>query len=262
MLLLALIVIFILVMLGESLRHVIPYHPEISRKFIHITVAGFAATWPLFLSRTDIVLISIFLFAGIVASRYLAFFESIHSIGRKTWGELFFAMSFGVVALMTGDALVYAAAILLMGVADGLAGIIGSVYGKDQTYKVFSGTKSVIGTTTFWVLSLIIVAFCIVLNGQHASWTILLWFPFAAALLENISISGADNLIIPIFTAIILGEITSIPASYGDLIGSLLVIALAAVIIAQLTPSKRFNYQRRFLAYVNLPVRHILARRR
>jgi len=264
MLLIALVVIFILVMLGESLRNVVEGHPEVSRKFIHITVAGFAATWPLFVSRAEIVSLSILLFIGIIASRYLSFFESIHSIGRKTWGEIFFAISFGLVAILTNNPYIYAAAILLMGVADGLAGIIGSVYGRRQSYRVFNNTKSVIGTATFWVAALIITFFFAVRYGIHANWTLLLWFPFAAALLENISTAGADNLFIPVFAVAVLSGVRVVAPWYADSFGTLMIIALAATIMTQLQPMppEKSTPQGRILAYARQPVKHLLTRRR
>jgi dolichol kinase len=46
---------------------------------------------------------------------------------------------------------------LHVALADGFAAIIGTKYGRAWAYKVFGQTKTIIGSMTFWVVSLCIL---------------------------------------------------------------------------------------------------------
>lgn len=193
----------VFLMLGEQLRKR-RYHPEITRKFVHITVAIFAATWPFYMSWTHIELISMLLFIGVLVSRRYGYFKSAYSVNRSTWGELFYAMSIGFTALLSQDAWVFTAAMLSLGLADGLAAVVGTLFGGGHQYKVFGTKKTRAGTITFWVVAFFIVWICGVLNGPHVSWTTVVWLPILAAVAENLGVQGLDNLLIPILVAISL----------------------------------------------------------
>ncbi len=109
---------------------------ELSRKFIHITVGSFVAFWPFFLSWEQIVLLSIAFVLVVGVSKYFNIFSAIHSVQRPTYGELFFALAVGVIAMVTQSKGVYAAALLQMSLADGLAAVLGMRYGYNNQYKI------------------------------------------------------------------------------------------------------------------------------
>ena len=200
---LALAGVWVLLWIGEQLRKR-RYHPEITRKFVHISVATFAATWPFYLSWTHIELMSILLFFGVVASHRYGYFKNVYEVNRSTWGESFFAMSIGFTALLSQDAWVFTAAMLSLGLADGLAAVVGTLFGGGHQYKVFGTKKTRAGTITFWVTAVIIILVCGVLNGPKNGWTTLIWLPALATVAENIGVQGLDNLLIPILVAISL----------------------------------------------------------
>lgn len=193
----------VLLWFGEQLRkrH---YHPEITRKFVHISVATFAATWPFFMSWTHIELLSLLLFAGVLASRRYGYFKAAHGTRTSVWGELFFAMSIGFAALLSQSKWAFAAAMLSLGLADGLAAVVGTLFGEKHRYKVFGHTKSRAGTIAFWVAAVLIVVICAVTHGPHDSWTYAIWVPVIATILENIGVAGVDNLLIPVFIVVVL----------------------------------------------------------
>jgi phytol kinase len=194
----------VLVYLGEFIQHRYNYHPEITRKFIHISVATFAATWPLFMSWGEIGSMSILLFVGVLVSKRLSFFHAIHDVKRLTWGEIFFPVSIGFAALLQANTLIYVAAMLHLGIADGMAAVVGTLFGKKHRYKVFGHTKSRAGTITFFVCSFIIVLVCGVLNGPKDGFVTLLLLPPIATLVENVGIAGSDNLLVPILVVLAL----------------------------------------------------------
>ena len=202
--LLALIGVGILIVIGEKLRSGHRYHPEVTRKFIHITVAVFAATWPFWMSWDNIELLSLLMFAGILVSRYFHIFKAIHDIKRRTWGELFYAMSIGMVAVLSQDQWIFTAAMLLMGLADGLAALVGTMFGGKHRYKVLGHYKSWEGTITFWVAAVAILLVCGVLNGPHEGVVMLLWLPIVATFFENFAVAGTDNLLVPLVVTLLL----------------------------------------------------------
>jgi phytol kinase len=203
-LLIGLVGVCLLVFLGEYLRRVHLFHAEVTRKFIHITTASFIATWPFFMSWKQIELISLLMFAGILISRYMHLFRAIHGVKRRTWGELFFAMSIGIAAVLSQSDWVFTAAMLIMGVADGFAALVGTLLDKTHRYKVFGHVKSYEGTITFLIMSVIIL-FATASIG-HIPHTLfgLLWLSVLATILENIAVAGTDNLFVPLAIVILL----------------------------------------------------------
>jgi phytol kinase len=200
----AIVGVFILVVIGEYLQRVKRYHPEVTRKFIHISVATFAATWPFFMSWRNITLMSLLMFIGIVVSRHLTYFKAIHTVKRHTWGELFYAMAIGLAAVLSQEPWVFAAAMLHLGLADGLAALVGTLFGRLHRYKVFGHWKSRAGTLTFYVVSVLITLFCVVLADPNDGWLALLWLPPLVTLAENVGVAGIDNLLVPMMIVMLL----------------------------------------------------------
>ena len=76
---------------------------EYARKFVHITAATFAVTWPLFISRPGIALLSVIFAAALVTVKKLKLFRSVHAVRRATYGEIWYAISIGLMALIFQD---------------------------------------------------------------------------------------------------------------------------------------------------------------
>jgi phytol kinase len=180
---------------------------EFGRKFIHIIVGSFVAFWPLFLSWYQIFFLSAAFVVVVGASKYLGIFRAIHSVQRPTWGEIFFAISVGLLALITRDGWMYMAALLHMSLADGLAAIVGTQFGKSTKYSVLGHAKSVVGSLTFFVVSVVILAGYSI--GTDTSMTPLLiaGTSFVAMALENLSTRGLDNITVPVWVAIVLSSL-------------------------------------------------------
>lgn len=177
---------------------------EFGRKFVHILVGSFVAFWPLFLSWYQIIFLSAAFVVVVIGSKYLNIFHAIHSVQRPTWGEIFFAVSVGLLALLTRDGWMYMAALLHMSLADGLAAIIGTRFGKRTTYTVLGHTKSLIGSATFFIISVAILVGYSIGTDTYISLAVLLGTSLIATLLENISPRGFDNITVPVWVAIVL----------------------------------------------------------
>lgn len=175
-------------------------HGEIARKFVHITAGTFMASWAFYFGTQQIQLLSIALLLGVILSRYLHIFTSVHGVQRKTLGEVFFALSVGLTATIAPNAWVYAAAILHMSLADGFAAVVGTAYGKKTEYRIMGQHKTLIGTLTFYLISLTLTFWLVFLSGggvAYQSWLILFWLPLLTTLAENLAPRGLDNIIVP-----------------------------------------------------------------
>lgn len=206
-LLLTILAVLSLLLLNEFWWRHHRVHGELSRKFVHISVGSFVAFWPFWLSWAEIQLLSVAFVLAVGISKYVGLFQAIHSVQRPTWGEICFGAAVGLVTLLTEDRAVYAAALLQMSLADGLAAVIGHHYGKRTSYKVLGHTKSMVGTLTFFVVS-----FGLLLAAQsHLSIsfhvTELAVLGAAASLIENLGIRGLDNLLVPLLVALVLGHV-------------------------------------------------------
>lgn len=178
-------------------------HSELSRKFVHIVVGTFIAFWPFLMNWQQIKLFSLAFVLAVAVSKYFNIFSAIHSVTRPTWGEVCFALSVGVLAFLAPEPEVYAAALLHMSLADGLAALVGVRFGLSNRYTVFGHAKSIIGTMAFFVVSLVILG--VYSYVAAAPFTLsLVWLAAGAALLENLAVRGLDNLFVPILIAIIL----------------------------------------------------------
>lgn len=198
------LIVFALLCISETWWRSTKVHGEISRKFIHITVGSFVAFWPIFLSWHEIELLSLAFLIVVSISKYLHIFKAIHSVQRPTWGEVYFALAVGSVALITHSKLIYMTALLQMSLADGLAAIIGTRYGKRQKYLVFGQVKSIIGSLTFFVISLATLLVYSRTGGLGPSLPIMLSLAVGATFLENFGVFGLDNLCVPLLIAAVL----------------------------------------------------------
>ncbi|HSX36519.1 MAG TPA: hypothetical protein VLG13_00120 [Patescibacteria group bacterium] len=202
------IVIAILVVLGilvvnEWWWRKTKVHDELSRKFVHVTVGSFVAFWPFFLSWNEIRLLSLGFLVVVVASKYFKIFKAIHSVQRATWGEVYFALAVGLTTFITHSPAVYAAAFLQVGLADGLAALVGTKYGKGNDYKVRGHAKSLAGSGTFLLVSYItLLSFSVFSTHVAIGWC--LAAAAAATTLENIAPRGLDNVVLPVFVAAVL----------------------------------------------------------
>ena len=182
-------------------------HSELSRKFIHITVGSFVAFWPFILSWNQIRWLSLAFLIVVAISRYFQIFRAIHSVTRPTWGEVYFAVAVGAVTFITNNKWVYVAALLQMSLADGLAAIIGVRYGPTNRYHVLGQAKSVVGTLTFIIVSMVILAVFSHNNIYAITGMAIFGLATLAGVLENLGVFGLDNLLVPIFMATLLGII-------------------------------------------------------
>lgn len=178
-------------------------HPEVMRKLVHMTAGCVVATWPFYFTREQIVVLGVLALLVVLLSRLLHTFGAIHHDGKRLLGEALFAVAIVVLALITDNRWIFAAAVLHLGLADGSAAIIGKLWGKKTQYRIFGHTKSVVGTAMFFAVSVAIMTLYVVIVHHFTLWA-LLTVPVVATAVENIAIAGTDNLFVPLIVALLL----------------------------------------------------------
>jgi phytol kinase len=199
-----LLAVFVALVINEFLWNKKVIKNEVARKSIHISVAAFVAFWPYYLSYLNIEYIALAFIVVIFVSRKYGFFQSIEQVKRNTFGEYFFPLGILSVALLNPQKEIFTIALLCVGFADGLAALIGQKYGRKNRYKIFSGFKSIVGSLTVFVVSLVILVLVDYFGKMHLPIISFLVMPLDVALVEAFTPFGADDLLIPISVLAIL----------------------------------------------------------
>ncbi len=194
-----------LVVLAEILSRLLTDDPELTRKIVHIGSGNvILLAWWLNISRTVIVSAAIIAAAIALVSYVIPILPSIESVGRKSFGTLFYAISMGVLAAyFWQDNPHYAViGILIMAWGDGMAAIIGQRFGKHQ-YQVGKISKSWEGSLAMTTAALIVTG-AILFSVEGNSWQI--WgisavVAVVATISEAFSKLGIDNLTVPLASA-------------------------------------------------------------
>lgn len=200
----ALAVVFLILVLAEYLSRYKGVHSELTRKIVHVLVGIFVAFWPFFLSWGQIRFLSLLFLIVVVVSVKLRIFNSIHAVSRNTMGEVLFAVVIGLLAFVCTDPWIFAAAMLHLSLADGLAAVIGLTYGEGNSYRILGRTKSLAGSLAFFFTSLIIMLWYLSFSGATPTVVSVLVLPAVATIAENLSGEGTDNLVIPLLVALVL----------------------------------------------------------
>ena len=130
------------------------------------------------------------------------FFPSIEDVDRKSFGTLFYCISLFILIFFFWEKDPYAlmAGFFIMTFGDGLAGLIGKNL-KSKNWIFFKQKKSLFGTATMFLTSLLVV--CSLAYIQKYNFNInLLMIAFIATTLEQFSVIGIDNFLVPIASAI------------------------------------------------------------
>ncbi|GCA81180.1 diacylglycerol/polyprenol kinase family protein [Microcystis aeruginosa] len=205
----------VLILIAEKLKRVFSTDGEITRKVVHIGTGNviLLAWW---LNIPAWVGISAAILAATIAilSYFFPILPSLNSVGRRSWGTFFYAVSIGVLVgyFWPISHPEYAAmGILIMALGDGLAALVGQNFGQ-HPYKIFGSGKSLEGSLTMlgisFLVSLIILSF---INGMNPPIILVsLLTAIGATILETFSKLGIDNLTVPIGSAAIAYFLTQI----------------------------------------------------
>ncbi|PAX59603.1 diacylglycerol/polyprenol kinase family protein [Brunnivagina elsteri] len=179
---------------------------EIVRKIVHIGTGNvILLAWLLDIPAILGISASIIASAIALLSYRFPILPGINSVGRKSLGTFFYALSIGILVgcfWYLNQPYYAALGILIMAWGDGFAALIGQRFGKHK-YKLFGGQKSWEGslsmTLTSYVISSLIL--CSVQGNIWQTWVVALAVAIAATALETFSFLGIDNLTVPLGSA-------------------------------------------------------------
>lgn len=201
--LLTLLFAVVLVLINEWLWHKNLIRGEHARKSIHIIINVLLAFTPLYLSWTSIQVVCFVALVAFIAARYTGVIKSVYDVSRTSWGDIVGALAFLILAWFEPPRALFAAVVLHVAVADGVAALVGKHFGKGNSYKIFGASKSIAGTAAFYVSSLVIALGLVIFGGvgtlEHL-WPVLLWLPVATTVAENVGVYGIDNILVPLAT--------------------------------------------------------------
>jgi phytol kinase len=195
-----------IVLIAELLHRYTDTNPEQVRKVVHIGTGNvILLAWllelPTWVGVTSGVLAAIIT----LISYQLPILPGVNSVGRKSLGTFFYAVSIGTLTgIFWPLQLPYygVIGILIMAWGDGLAAIIGQRFGR-HPYLVWGNTKSWEGTLTMLLVSYAIVLI-VLLNVHGNIWQVwVVGIPVAIIVtgVESIAQWGLDNLTVPLLGA-------------------------------------------------------------
>ena len=117
-----------------------------TRRVIHMGTAVVAGIAPWFVTKDELVIVSIIFAVFLLAVHFSSLLSAIHDVERKTFGDVYLPLSVALSAqLFLPDHLTaFQFGIFVMGISDPLAGIIGERFGKH--HFVFFNNKALVTT--------------------------------------------------------------------------------------------------------------------
>jgi phytol kinase len=196
------IVIWLAFVVGLALtsRQLWPYQKELSRKVIHI---GTGAVVPLawFFAVPAVIAIPCAAVITLITAinHQWRLIAAIEEIDRNSYGTIAYGFAITVLLLLfwpdRPDAVT--AGVLVMALGDGLAGLIGRQL-KTPQWTIFEQTKSIAGTTTMALVSMLVLVVLSKMTNHTMSVPMAIGMALGATGLEQISMRGLDNLTVPL----------------------------------------------------------------
>lgn len=183
---------------------------EATRKAFHIMhcvgLAGLAFILPL----SGVVVFESFFVLAMFIARYLHnnydnkwkwvhYLGKTYRVDRESYGDILLPIGVIATALVANTKWELAATVLVIGLADAAAALVGKKWGASTSYAVFGQKKSLLGSLAFFVVA-IAVLFAYGMLAPNYPGDLLPLLAIAAFLtgIENIGVYGSDNLLLPI----------------------------------------------------------------
>ena len=182
---------------------------ELNRRIIHILIGIMMSFSPLIFTTKELPALIAVIFSIVNTIAFdTKLFSSIHSQKRKSYGTIYFPIAFFIMTWLFWDYSDFIIiSLLILTFADPLASQIGSSIKSPKMFKVWHDEKSIEGTITFFIVTIIILFF-----GSRIllSYTVLHLLGFIivttifTTIAEITSKQGTDNLSIPLVSILIM----------------------------------------------------------
>ena len=180
---------------------------ELKRKLFHVSMGIVMLIFPyIFRFSISVFVLAIFSLIILVILKNTKLKDSfgtiLYSVNRESLGEIFFVISVLLIFYLSkGDKILYSIPILVLTFADSSAALIGKNYGKRDLAEANEDTKSLEGSFIFFIVAFMcsLVPLLLFTNvGREETLIISAIIGFNVSLIEMISHSGNDNILIPI----------------------------------------------------------------
>jgi len=204
--LVSLIVLFtLLCVAAEWVKGRTALSAELLRKLVHMPAAAFAAALPWLIPFDRIAALGLIFTAIMAVSQRARIFSAIHGVARRTYGEILFPLGIAVLAVACPHRLAFAYGVLVLGLGDGLAALVGGRLGRRRV-PLLRTRKTLWGTGTFLAVCFALGAAMLATAGASAPRVCAASLAVALALtpVELILVYGLDNLLLPVLGALLL----------------------------------------------------------
>jgi len=239
------------IVLAEGVRKALRWSPEVTRKLVHISTGILIFFAPrIFVSGIPAILLAVIFIVVNFAAIEFGLLKGMHGTNRRSYGTVYYPLSFLILVLLCWDSMpqLISASILVLGLGDAAAAIVGENLRSPHGYALTSDKKSLEGSFAMFATTFLIVVVLLetmsglMMNAQlfrslhlsHHVASVLIAFAVSlfATAWEAISSKGLDNLAIPLSTAFVLHYCLSplphhVPAQF--IAGVVLALAFAAI---------------------------------
>ena len=183
--------------------------PEMARKSAHVSSALVAATLTWFMSFPAVAVLALLFVPFMLVSRRVDLFPAVHSVERTTLGEMWFPLGVALVAVAVPESGPYAYGVLVMGLSDAVASIVGQRYGH-RAFRIAGAWKTYAGSAAFFLttLALTLPALALVDGLSPASVPVAVGVAAGLTVVEASLGRGTDNVALPVAAAGLLSLVT------------------------------------------------------
>lgn len=192
----------------ELLRKQLKIIAEHTRKISHIISGVFIFFLPYFVTYQEMIILGLFFISFLFITRHFKLLPSIHSVSRRTIGEVLYpaGILLAVLFLWQKSIVAFQFGVLILTIGDTVAEIIGRKFGK-HSYQALGGSKTVEGSMAFFIVS-IVISTCILLLKTDLNLLQILFASFIIGVLltfvEGMLGLGLDNLFLPSVSGLLL----------------------------------------------------------
>lgn len=189
---------------------------EWTRKLVHVT-GGLVSLGLPWLVRSHWTVLALATALGLIllGTRRLGLLPSVHGVARRSEGAVYFPAAIYLVFLLAAERpTLYLISVLTLVVSDALAALVGTTYGR-LTYRVERDRRSIEGSVVFFLATFLGVHLPLLLLtdvDRAVSVLVAAQIALLVTILEAVSVDGADNLVVPIGTYLLLLKLTPQPA--------------------------------------------------
>ena len=220
--------------------------PEQTRKGLHLAMSAVALAMPwLFDALWPVVTLAVLAVGAMLAVRYVPFLRDhvggvLHAVERASVGDVCFPLAIVLLYALAADSpVLYAIPILLLGLADPAAALIGTTHGLSP-YSTQEGQKSREGSVAFAFVAFLCVHVPLLVFtpvGRPESVWIAAIVAVLATIVEAVSWRGLDNLFVPLGAYAVLIRLLTFDATLlaGHFVTLAVLVGVAAVLRRETT---------------------------